>query len=107
MFYKAINACVGYNMRYCGFGERYQNERILKNTLTDIVLLLCFLLANTVVLLTLLTRTTYHILHVLLRSFKWVQSCVSNEPRRLVATAETSISNRRYSTETFVSRLSK
>ncbi|XP_045509519.1 uncharacterized protein LOC123705013 [Colias croceus] len=69
--------CVAYNIRHCAFTPRYSKERNVKHALKDCILLLCFLVANTVVFLTLLTRTVYHTSGIILNLFNWILRTLS------------------------------
>ncbi|XP_052751470.1 uncharacterized protein LOC128200825 [Galleria mellonella] len=64
--------CAGYNLRYCPF-RGYVHDNSLRHTMRDVLTLLCFILANLVVLLTILARTTVHISYVIAGSVQWIR----------------------------------
>ncbi|XP_059055131.1 uncharacterized protein LOC131849151 [Achroia grisella] len=64
--------CARYNLRYCPF-RRYVSDNYFRHTICDILVLLCFVVANVVVFLTILARTTIHAGYVVVNSLQWIQ----------------------------------
>ncbi|KAJ0183980.1 hypothetical protein K1T71_000403 [Dendrolimus kikuchii] len=53
--------CAGYNLRYCQFRGFVKPDNCLANAMKDVFVLICFLVANFVVLLAILAKIACHI----------------------------------------------
>ncbi|KAL0902088.1 hypothetical protein ABMA27_000041 [Loxostege sticticalis] len=84
--------CAGYNLRYCPI-RGFRTKNCMNEALRDIVLLLCFLLANFVVFLTIFARMTMHLSAVLVQSAVWMRrsllkKMIENKQSMAVATTQ-------------------
>uniref|UniRef100_A0A2A4JMT2 Uncharacterized protein n=1 Tax=Heliothis virescens TaxID=7102 RepID=A0A2A4JMT2_HELVI len=68
------DSCAGYNLRYCPIrGFVKHNETYFSNTVKDLLILICFLLANFVVFLNIVMKTMVHIYFVVIMSAQWIR----------------------------------
>ncbi|XP_028163719.1 uncharacterized protein LOC114355208 [Ostrinia furnacalis] len=64
--------CAGYNLRYCPI-RGFRMKNCMNEALRDLLVLMCFMLANFVVFLTIFARMTMHMSAVLVQSARWVR----------------------------------
>ncbi|XP_026741626.1 uncharacterized protein LOC113503743 [Trichoplusia ni] len=65
--------CAGYNLRYCHIRGFIRHDNCFSNTLKDCMILACFLIANFIVLLAILSKTLVHLYFVIVLTFQWIK----------------------------------
>lgn len=68
--------CATYNSRYCPFPGQIGGNNSLHRALKDFLILICFLIANSVVLFIIVTRMTLHLSFFTIDSVKWLKRYV-------------------------------
>ncbi|GBP97102.1 hypothetical protein EVAR_100396_1 [Eumeta japonica] len=65
--------CATYNCRYCPFPGKFDGRNSLTNALKDFLILLCFFVANFVVMFTVLTRIAVHVSFFVIDVVEWMR----------------------------------
>ncbi|CAB3226409.1 unnamed protein product [Arctia plantaginis] len=66
------NQCATYNLKYCAIAGFKIQEGYVRNALKDFLIMACFLVANFVVFVTILTKTLVHVYYVVFAFMQWL-----------------------------------
>ncbi|CAB3226408.1 unnamed protein product [Arctia plantaginis] len=64
--------CAAYNLKYCPIRGFTKHNSYVSNTMKDLIILACFLIANFVVFLTIFSKTLVHLFHVMFVIARWI-----------------------------------
>nr|XP_021194549.2 uncharacterized protein LOC110379264 [Helicoverpa armigera] len=68
------DSCAGYNLRYCPIrGFVKHNETYFSNTVKDLIIIICFLLANFVVFLNIVMKMMVHMYFAVIMCAQWIR----------------------------------